>query len=208
MSAAGSPPRVRVKATTSATVELSLPERRSSHSASGLGLSAPYSVSLVRDLPKHRHERVVLEVAPDARQLVADLHASRPQLLGRADPGQQQQLRRADRAGSTGAPRARRARAPRRRGPCAGARRRRARRLELDAQHRRRSVRTSRLGRVQRRAQVGVGGAEAAAVLLRHLEHRRAVLLGAVVVGDARDARRPRWRRAGAGSAVAASAAR
>ena len=41
MSAAGSPPRVRVNATTSATVELSLPERRSSHSASGFGLSAP-----------------------------------------------------------------------------------------------------------------------------------------------------------------------
>ena len=41
MSAAGSPPRVRVKATTSATVELSLPDLRSSHSASGFGLSAP-----------------------------------------------------------------------------------------------------------------------------------------------------------------------
>ena len=41
MSAAGSPPRVRVNATTSATVELSLPDRRSSHSASGFGLSAP-----------------------------------------------------------------------------------------------------------------------------------------------------------------------
>ena len=51
-------------------------------------------------------------------------------------------------------------------------------------------VRTSRFGRVERRAQVGVGGAEARAVLLRHLEHRRAVLLGAVVVGDARDAGR------------------
>ena len=41
MSAAGSPPRVRVNATTSATVELSLPVRRSSHSASERGLSAP-----------------------------------------------------------------------------------------------------------------------------------------------------------------------
>ena len=47
MSAAGSPPRVRVNATTSATVELSWPLRRSSHSASALSLSAPYSVLLV-----------------------------------------------------------------------------------------------------------------------------------------------------------------
>ena len=43
-SAAGSPPRVRTKATTSATVEVSGPDRRSSHSASALGFSAPYSV--------------------------------------------------------------------------------------------------------------------------------------------------------------------
>ena len=41
MSAAGRPPRVRVKATTSATVELSLPLRRSIHSASERGFSAP-----------------------------------------------------------------------------------------------------------------------------------------------------------------------
>ncbi len=41
MSGAGRPGRVRVKAQTSATVELSLPLRRSSHSARGFGLSAP-----------------------------------------------------------------------------------------------------------------------------------------------------------------------
>ena len=35
---------MRVKATTSATVELNGPERRSSHSARCRGLSAPYSV--------------------------------------------------------------------------------------------------------------------------------------------------------------------
>ena len=48
-------------------------------------------------------------------------------------------------------------------------------------------VRTSRFGRRQRRAQVGVGGAEALPVPLGHLEHRGAVLLGPVVVGDPRD---------------------
>ena len=44
MSAAGSPPRVRVNATTSATVELSGPLRRSSHSARPFTPSPPYSV--------------------------------------------------------------------------------------------------------------------------------------------------------------------
>ena len=41
MSAAGSPARVRTKATTSAAVEVSGPLRRSSHSSRYLGLSAP-----------------------------------------------------------------------------------------------------------------------------------------------------------------------
>ena len=41
MSAAGRPGRVRTNAQTSAAVEVSGPLWRSSHSASGLGLSAP-----------------------------------------------------------------------------------------------------------------------------------------------------------------------
>ena len=41
MSAAASRRRVRTKATTSAAVEVSGPLRRSTHSASGFGLSAP-----------------------------------------------------------------------------------------------------------------------------------------------------------------------
>ena len=45
MSAAGRPARVRTKATTSATLEVSGPVRRSIHSAMFLGLSAPYRVS-------------------------------------------------------------------------------------------------------------------------------------------------------------------
>ena len=40
-SAAGSPGRLRTNASASATDEVSGPERRSSHSSSGLGLSAP-----------------------------------------------------------------------------------------------------------------------------------------------------------------------
>ena len=139
MSAAGRPPRVRVKATTSATVELSLPERRSSHSASGLRLVGAVQRVLVGDLPDHRHERVVLEVAPDAGQLVARPRtpAARSSSAG-PDARQQQQLRRADRAGATAAPRARPARPPRRRGRWRSAHADRAVALELDAQHGRR----------------------------------------------------------------------
>ena len=146
MSAAGRPPRVRVNATTSATVEVSGPLRRSSHSASRLGPVPAVERALVRDLPDHRHERVVLQVAPDSRQVVAHLHAGRLQLAGRADARQQQQLRRVDRAGAqqhlalgahellASAPRAQ-AHADR---PVS---------LELDAEHVA-FVRTSRLGRL------------------------------------------------------------
>jgi hypothetical protein len=185
MSAAGRPPRERVKATTSATVELSLPERRSSHSASALGLSAPYSV--VGSETDDRHERVVLQVAPDARQVVAHLHAGGAQVVGRADARQQQQLRRVDRARRqqhlalgahellAAAPLAQ-AHAD---GPLA---------LQLDAQDAdvRAHLQVRALGR---RAQEGVGRAEALAVSLCHLEHRRAVLLRPVVVDDPRDSR-------------------
>ena len=42
---------------------------------------------------------MVLQVAADARQVVHDRNADRPQMIGRADAGLQQQLRRADGAG-------------------------------------------------------------------------------------------------------------
>ena len=53
-------------------------------------------------------------------------------------------------------------------------------------------VTTSRFGRFERRAQEGVGGAPAAAVALGDLEHRRAVLLGPVVVVRSAGCRSPR----------------
>jgi hypothetical protein len=187
MSAAGRPPRERVKATTSATVELSLPERRSSHSASALGLSAPYSVVGSETSPDDGDERVVLQVAPDAREVVADLHACRAQLVGRPDARQQQQLRRVDRAGrqqhlALGAQQLLAA------APLAHAHADGALALQLDAQHGHARAHLQ-VRPLAHRAQVRVGGAEALAVSLRHLEHRRAVLLGAVVIGDLRDAR-------------------
>jgi hypothetical protein len=47
----------------------------------------------VGHLPHHREERVVLEVASDAAQLVDDRHADLPEVLGRADARQHQDLR-------------------------------------------------------------------------------------------------------------------
>ena len=85
------------------------PILRSTHSARSFGLSAPYSVGL-GDLPDHGHERVVLEVRADARQLVADVDPTSRRSSGGADARQQQDLRRADRARRRGSPRARRAR--------------------------------------------------------------------------------------------------
>ena len=82
------------------------PDLRSSHSASGLGLSAPYSVLVIGDLPDHRHERVILEVAANAAKLVANGDARHPELVRGADSRQQQQLGGVDRARSRAAPRA------------------------------------------------------------------------------------------------------
>ena len=53
----------------------------------------------VRHPPDDRDERVVLEVAANARQLVAHVHADGPQLVRRSDPRQLEELWRADRAG-------------------------------------------------------------------------------------------------------------
>ena len=60
------------------------PMRRSSHSASGLRLVGAVAACRWSETSQmHRHERVVLEVAADARQLVAHLDARGAQLVGR-----------------------------------------------------------------------------------------------------------------------------
>ena len=148
----------------------------------------PIQRAPVRDLPDHRHERVVLQVAAHARQLDARLHSRRAQLLRGADPRQQQQLRGVDRAGRQ-QDLARGAHQLFSASPLAQAYPHCAIAFELDTQHARARAHLE-VGALQRRAQERVRGAHAGAVSLRHLEHRDAVLLGAVVVGDAGDPRR------------------
>ena len=78
------PARVRVKAHTSATVELSLPAAAQQPLGERLRLVGAVERVLVGDFPDDRHERVVLEVAPDARAARgAALTPGRAQLLGR-----------------------------------------------------------------------------------------------------------------------------
>ena len=199
--------------TTSATVDVSGPRAAQQPLRQGLGLvgaverrrSSETSQSIV-------DERVVLEVAADAR---AGRGAARrrPRAARRPAPMP-------DSSSSCGEPiapaqritsRSRRRTCLARRACRGSARRPRGRRrargratvapvthLEVRALH--------------RRAQEGVGGAPAAAVLLGDLEHRDAVLLGPVVVVDARDAggragvEQPRGR-AGAASAARRRAA-
>ena len=139
--------------------------RRSSHSASGLRLVGAVQRALVGDLPDHRHERVVLQVAPDARQLVAHLHAGGAQLLAPAPMPDSSSscgelIAPADSSTSRSA---RTSSSPRR--PRAQAHADRALALELDAEHASPSCAPRGSGRVERRAQEGVGGAEALAVL-------------------------------------------
>ena len=47
----------------------------------------------VCDLPDQRDKRMVLQVAPNAREVVLNVDARRAQLVGRPDAREQQQLR-------------------------------------------------------------------------------------------------------------------
>ena len=140
---------------------------------------------LVADLEEHGHERVVLEV-------VARRRAGRGGRLD-ARPGGARRRARCRTASAAAASRSRRPRGPprARRGPRACARPRpgvaHARRAAaLDSSPSACApVTTSRLRPAERGPQVRVGGAPAPAALLGDLEHRRAVLLGPVVVVDA-----------------------
>ena len=181
-----------------------LARRRSSHSASDLGLSAPYSVVGAVDLPDHCHERLVLQVRarrPAARgatctpprELSAGPMPESSSSCGERSRPQQQHL-------ALGAPTHLLAARP-----CGTARSRAACSSTPSTTT---PVRDLQVAALQRRAQERVGRAEAPAALLGDLEHRRAVLLGAVVVVDQRDPRSPRRPAAAARSTRAASAAR
>ena len=96
-------------------------------------------------VPDHRHERVVLQPAADPGQVVDDVDADLPQVVGRPDAREHQQLRGVDRARRTARPRAWRAR-------CAPARRSRystpvARPFSTSTRVVSAPVRTVRLGR-------------------------------------------------------------
>ncbi len=127
---------------------------------------------------------MVLEVLADARQVGDDADPMLAQLRGRADPGEQQQLWRAECAGGEDRLLARRGHPGA--APLAVAHAGGAAAVDLDAEHlgARNDV---EVVAAERRAQVGVGGAPAAAAPLGHLGERGAVLLGPVVVGDAGD---------------------
>ena len=175
---------MRTKATDSATVEDSGPvaaQEPLGQVLRGVGLVERVGVG---HLPHHREERVVLEVASDAAQLVGDRHADLLEVLGRADARQHQDLRRVEGA--------------RRQDHLAAGARDALLALALveDAGHPRAAqLEALDLGvgddlevvALHRRPEVGVGAAPAAAVLLEGLEHPDAVLLRAVVVRRARD---------------------
>ena len=155
-----------------------------------LGLLGVGERAAARQVPDAEQVRVVLEVLPDARKVDLQRHADVAQVPGR---------RRRPRASGSAASRMR----PRRgRCPC-GPGRPSSRRRGGSARPSRgrprcpraatwRAVHDLEVRALHRRAQVRLGGAEAPAVLLRHLDERGAVLLGAVVVVDARDAGRLR----------------
>ena len=131
---------------------------------------------------------MVLEVAPDAGQLVAERDAHLAQVLRRADARQQQELGRADRPGGEDHLPIRPCQ-PVPSPPAAVAHAEGAAALELEPGDGRAGDELE-VRALERRAQERVGGAPAAPVALRDLEHRRAVLLGPVVVGDHGDAGR------------------
>ena len=182
------PGRVRTNANASATVEVSGPLRRSSHS------------SQVRAAARRR--RASRPRPPRCNVCTGGPGGSRRRRAGRGAtstpsarscsagpmPGQHQQLRGADRAGGEDHLAAGASTCSRPRVAGSGRRSRARRRARRAAPSRR--VTTSRFGRLHRRAQVGVGGAPALAVALGDLDQRRAVLLGAVVVVDVADAGR------------------
>ena len=100
MSAAGSPPRVRWKATTSATVEVSGPERRSSHSARNRGCSATNRVSVSETSQMTVTNGWSWRLAPTPGSGVADVDPDGAQLRRVSDPRELEQLRGADGAGA------------------------------------------------------------------------------------------------------------
>ena len=182
-----------MKPPASAKLVVSMPLRWRRHSKMPLtALTAPVSdrpnrsVSLRRVDHQH-HVDVVVQVRADAGQVVHHGDAVLLQLRARADARQHQQLRRLQRAGAqqhlARAPAA--AAAGRR---CAPPRRPRAG-LPAGCAWCGRSVDHLQVGPAQVRRQVGLGGAEALAVLVRHLVHAHAFLRGAVEVGVQRDSR-------------------
>ena len=125
---------------------------------------------------------------PHSGQVVAHLHADPAQVVGRAHATQKQQLGRPDCTRRSGSPRARPESTARARTSSWFARRP-LDSLEFDAQDLR-ARHHLEVVPFERGAQKGVSGAPAPAVALVHLEHRHAVLLGAVVVVASRDTRR------------------
>ena len=170
-------------------VDVSGPRRRSRKSTRAAGFSASASEPPIGDVPDPDHGRVVLEVRADGRERrpSASIPIAR-ELLGVADPGEHQQLRRADRAGRedhlAAGPRDRHRGLPR----------------ELDAAHpavgelepeRRRGGQDRQVRPPGGGPQEGVGGAPAPTVLLRRLDDADAVGLAVVVVGVEREAALP-----------------
>ena len=128
---------------------------------------------------------MVLEVLAHAGQVGDHRNAELPQLLGRADAGEHQQLRRGEGAG--GEDRLALGHGHLLATAAAVADSARAAVADLDAEHLGPGDNAEVLA-TRCRSQICVSGAPAPAVALGHLGERGAVLLVTVVVGDARDA--------------------